>query len=637
MVRHGSILAVMATSTACCWTAISSTTGFVVSPPSTFHSTWQSAAVDCRLRQQRARAIPFAMCAKTNSDEEWTDFPPLPNDNNNNSPNNKDKKLGIDIGKMLDPMSPAEAASLKVAATEIINDAVAAGLDDLTSLRRELQQDLQRQGEQRAQQSQLVGQQAEAQLLTKIDQLTNDFLSSTQSSRTLTKAAAAADQAMTGRGLEVGAWGRVGSSTVPMSLLGSVSAAAAQQGATPSTSSTSSPKGILILADTTSDPYAKQLVEPLTTALQQQFAPTAQLPVTVYKPTATIPLGGDNAAAVVLFCTSFSDPTSVQAALDRILRTTLQTNGMVGQPPTQIVAISSLGTTRLEKVPYSFQNVMGGKLSKRRQMEEAVIRVARDRAARGGTTSAAATTTAIDYTICNLGELKADTKEPFQFRAGDAVDGTLAIDTAVTVLTQAICLQPSARNATLSCVGRLNMDANDSWQAILDDAFMRLDGPELLRFDLADNDKDYDQLVEYTKEWAELLAESGKGLTTPIRAEVPTTVSPTMGVKHQGAVKLLFLPTATGKNYVSKEDERKMAAETGTKASVQSPVVSRFRPSNDGGIEFVVEVTDSGNLRARAKRCNYADGVVVKELSEETILGSFRKCIEVWKKDHQQR
>jgi hypothetical protein len=633
----------VATSITCCWTAISFTTAFFVSPPSSIHSNWQraAAAAGCRLPQEQRFSrtrTPSALCETTFSDSEWTDFPPLPNDDNNNSntsPGGKEKKLGIDIGKMLDPMSPAEASLLKGAATEIINDAVAAGLDDLTTLRRELQQDLARQGEQRAQQSQAVGQQAEAQLLTKIDQLTNDFLDRTQSSRTLTKAAAAADQAMTGRGLEVGAWGRVGSATVAMSLLGSVSAAAAaEQGAmADASSSTSGPKGILILADTTSDPYAKQLVEPLITALQQQFASTAELPVTVYKPTATIPLGGDNAAAVLVFCTSFSDPTSVQAALDRILRTTLQGNGKVGQPPTQLVAISSLGTTRLEKVPYSFQNVMGGKLSKRRQMEEAVIRVAQDRAARGGATTAAA----MDYTICNLGELKADTKEPFQFRAGDAVDGTLAIDTAVTVLTQAICLQPSARNATLSCVGRLNMDDEASWKAILDDAFLRLDGPELLRFDLADNDKNYDQLVEYTKEWAELLAESGKGLTTPIRAEVPTAVSPTMGVKQQGAVKLLFLPTATGKNYVSKEDERKMAAETGSKAPVQSPVASRFRPSNDGGIEFVVEVTDGGNLRARAKRCNNGDGVVVKELSEETILSSFRKCIEVWKKDHQQR
>lgn len=586
------------------------------------------------------------MTAETGSTN-WNDFStPNEDDNSSNNKNNINfeqsgtKKLGIDIGRMLDPMSPNEAAELKTAATEIITDAIASGLDDIAALRSQLNTDIQNQVVRRAAASAANAQQAESQLLDKIDALTSQFRDSTADARSSTQLAAAADQASAGAGVELGAWGVLGTQTVlatsssspstGSSLLGSTNAAQHkhQKQQQEDSSHTSTPtngggEGIIVLADVASDPYAKQLLEPLTAALRQQFLPLV-LPVTIYKPTATIPLGGDNAAAVLLFCTSFSDPSSVQMVLDRLLRKTLQVGGAVGQPPTQLVAISTLGTCRLEKVPYSFQNVMGGKLAKRRQMEEAVIRTTRD-ATRNGDA-------ALDFTICHLGELKSDTKDSFQLRPGDSVDGVLAVDTAVAVLTQAICLQPAARNATFSCVGKLTMDEEST--AVLDDSFMRLDGPELLRFDLADTDKDYNQVVEYVKEWAKLLAETGKGLTTPIRAEMPSTSKPVIGVTRQSTAQLLFLPTATGKNYLSKEDERKISAESGSKSDANPPVVRNMKTSKDGGIEFVVEVTSNNNLRVRAKRCSYGNDVIIKELSEETILSNFRKSIEVWKKDH---
>ena len=50
-------------------------------------------------------------------------------------------------------------------------------------------------------------------------------------------------------------------------------------------------------------------------------------------------------------------------------------------------------------------------------------------------------------------------------------------------------------------------------------------------------------------------------------------------------------------------------------------------------IDVVVEITKSKELRLRARRCNYADDAVIKELSEETILKRLQDAIDIWKSD----
>lgn len=596
---------------------------------------------------QRSLVVTAQASSLASSNDDWTNVPEPPaNNNNDNSSSRKERKLGIDIGAMLDPLSEQEAADLKLAATEIINDTVASGLDDLSRLRRTMQQDLEAQRLASLQQSQRNAQQAEAQLLSKIDALTNDFLSSTASSRRATQWAASADQASSGQGVELGAWGTTASgAAVP--LMGSVDSRSSSANAATITTTTATTEKepqtnnnynrIAVLADTAADPYAKQLLEPLTAALQSLLGPNQELQVKVYKPTATVPLGGDNAAAILLFCTSFTDPSSVRNALDRLLRQTLPTTTATGgssggHPPTQIVAISTIGTERVEKMPYTLQNLMGnGKLDKRRQMEEAVVAAVTTRR-----TSSAAS---MDYAIVKLGELQNDCRGDFVLRAGDSLDGSLDLATAVTVLAQATAVQPFARNVTFSCVGKLALpDNSDQQQKFLDEAFLRLDGPELWRTEGAEVSsnvpRDYDPLVEYTREWAQLLAETGKGLTTPVRAEsVVNKNSMPPGVKRQEAVKLLFLPTSTGKYYRSKDEER----ETETTDVAAANRQNNPKSMKEGGLEFVVEVTETDALRVRVKRCNYGDDVIVKELSEETILSNFRKSIDVWTKDHQKR
>ena len=545
-------------------------------------------------------------------------------------------KLGIDLGPMLDPLTEQEAAELKAAATEIINESVAEGLDEIEKLRERMKREFERKKVAMAAASERNTARESAKLMSKIDALTDTFLENTELSRKATKLAAAADQAMEGRGVDLGAWGNLGGATVATgTLLGSVENAQQQvaKSTTVSGKSTDESTGmvetvqqqsnrIIVLADPSQDQYAKQLIDPLTVELQKSLP---SLQVDVFKPTATLPIGGNNAACALIFCGSFSDKSSVYKAMDRILRKTLQPGGAIGQPPTQLVAISTIGTERTNKMPYSLQNLMGGKLDQRRQIEESLINIVRQRAI----------DPALDYTICKFGELKGSVSEPFQLAFGDVLDGSTATDTAVTVLSQAIAFQPSARNTTLCCVGSLAESASN--QELLDDAFLKLDGPELLRTELVTSsdktDANFEPLAEYMREWADLLATTGKGLTTPIRAEVSSFSGRIPGVTRSASVKLLFLPTATGKNYLSR-DEEKDREKQGSSSAKPPPLK---KAPKEGGIEVLVEKTKDGAIRVRAKRCNYAEDAVIKELSEETILSRLRKSIDVWLKDHQIR
>jgi hypothetical protein len=226
----------------------------------------------------------------------------------------------------------------------------------------------------------------------------------------------------------------------------------------------------------------------------------------------------------------------------------------------------------------------------------------------------------------------------------DGVDGNLSVDTAVHVLAQAMLLQPSARNATLSVTGELPAIRDDQQQRILDDAFLKLDGPELMRIQVDKGDEKYESLVQYVTEWAEALSVEGK-LTTPIRMLPVDTIPERQrvtayhaGVQRIAAVQVLFLPTNTGKKYVSRQDEQrqqKAGAESG-RSKVSTKLPRDIRNAKEGGIEFTVEVLDDADatIRVRAKRCNYGDDAVIKELSEETILSRFRDSIDVWKKEY---
>jgi hypothetical protein len=147
------------------------------------------------------------------------------------------EKLGIDLN--LEPLTQEQAQQLKQDASQVISDAIDAGIQDIERLRSRMNREI--EASKRAMQlaSDLEAKQQSEQLLKKIDKLTNSFLSSNEQERKSTQLAAAANRAMegTGRGLEMGTWGVLNGRTVvagetaaaSSSLLGSVVNAVQQQ------------------------------------------------------------------------------------------------------------------------------------------------------------------------------------------------------------------------------------------------------------------------------------------------------------------------------------------------------------------------------------------------------------------------
>jgi hypothetical protein len=281
----------------------------------------------------------------------------------------------------------------------------------------------------------------------------------------------------------------------------------------------------------------------------------------------------------------------------------------------------------------------------------------------------------LDYTIIKMkeGEFVAGGNgggvSDFSLLPGDVLDDATSLETATQVILQAIAYQPPARNSTMSLSGSLPSSVlleqdpmsqefekqDDFWR----ETFACLDGPELWKTtvferkipdgssgELSDEIADYyDRLIEYLKEWANLLARKGKGLTTPIRAETDGELDPASMITpstirtllYQDGVRLLFLPTNTGKNYVSREEELRREQD-GTSRQSRSRRIAK-----EGGIDVVVEIVNMSSidgtsvplqqLRVRARRTNYAEGAVIKELSETTIVQRLEDAIEVFKTD----
>jgi hypothetical protein len=365
-----------------------------------------------------------------------------------------------------------------------------------------------------------------------------------------------------------------------------------------------------------------------------------------------MPLGGNNAACVIVFCTSLSQSSSLNSILDRLLRKTFQANNQIGTPPTQLVGISTLGTERSDKFPYSMQNMMGGKLDARRQLEEVLINTVRNRV----------TEPPLDFTLIKIKDDKFSSSsgdESLEIAPGDVLDKATSLETAAQTILQAVAYQPAARNATFSISGSMAFSSTedkdleyDTWQEL----FLPLDGPEIWRLDnfFAASDQNdpklkqlYELLVEYLKEWADLLASSGKGLTTPIWSShgflYNTRIMPQpRTILKQDGVQLLFLPTATGKNYMSRDEEMEGDKEPrggGSSSTTQASPKPR-KMAREGGIDVVIEVVtlpqqQESRLRVRARRCNYADDAVIKELSEATIVKRLEDAMNVWKKEQQ--
>ena len=383
-------------------------------------------------------------------------------------------------------------------------------------------------------------------------------------------------------------------------------------------------------------------------------------------------MGGNDAQCVIISATSLSNgQSSANNILSRILRRTISPGGgKVSKPPSHFVVISPIGTERLEKFPYSMNNMMSGnKLKKAREVEEVIISIVKGRLVADSSSGSGGTNgPSLDYTILKLGDIVNDDKLSnnnndglMNIAPGDSLDGKVGIDAAANTLFQSVVMRPTARNATLSVIGAMgdDMSSSSSSSSQWEDWFLRLDGPELWRCDglLGDVDTDtdtddvstvdrkFEELANYIDEWSGMFKDGAKGtgLTTPVSvllSRFDDDKGESSNIRSRYGVRLEFKQTNTGSAYKSKDEERQLESQrsgpvnTDT-SSNQQPIRSN-RQRREGGVEIIVEKTEDSNgkvdLRVRARRCNMDDNTVVKELSEETIVKKLAKAIEVWRK-----
>ena len=341
----------------------------------------------------------------------------------------------------------------------------------------------------------------------------------------------------------------------------------------------------------------------------------------------------------MIFASSLNDRSSLESLLGRILkRTAPVAGGAAGTPPSHVVIVSRLGTERTNKMPYSMQNLFGGKLDKVREIEQAVVAISRSRVE--------GRQPPLDYTIVKFGDVSSsdgDDGASVTLQPGDILDGYIGPNAAANVLIQAMAYQPYARNSTLCATGRVPMDASID-TATWNDMFLCLSGPELLRVNAGRGeeagegtvlDAKFEQLAQYVTEWSNAYEGSLKGtrLTTPVIVR-KSRKSPSKfdGVVAREGVRILFQTTNTGDRYKSASEERQEEKERGVsgskKTSSSTPIASKGR--KEGGVEVLVEKTTDGNIRVRARRCNMDPKTVVKEMSEEVIVKSLAKAVNAW-------
>ncbi|KAL7543888.1 hypothetical protein ACHAXR_013328 [Thalassiosira sp. AJA248-18] len=587
------------------------------------------------------------------------------------------KKLGINIGSQLPSLTPEEIADIKAQAQITLDAAIDSRLADIEDLRTELQTELAESRTRMETAAELNVQFEKQNLMEKVDRLTDDFLNKDKDFRESTRKVADADKlaGSMGRGVDWGSWGDVGDGAVvitgsgsggggggggPIKLLGSMDAARrrgqmlaadgeSEEGEFDEQPSAAVENRVLVVVDDKKDKASAPILDRLTTLLNEAF--DSNIIVDTYSPTSSnIPIGANNAQTAIIFASSLNDRSSLETLLGRILkRTAPVAGGTVGMPPSHVVIISALGTERTNKMPYSMQNLFGGKLDKLSEIEQGIAAISRSRIA--------GKQNPLDYTVVKFGDVSSDDKGDggggIEIQPGDVVDGEIGPNAAANVLLQAMAYQPYARNVTLCAAGSLSSGASVD-TATWNDKFLSLFGPELLRIEAGPgaatgNDSDdgaildskFEQLRQYVKQWSGAYEgdRKGTGLTTPVlvrKSRKPA--SEFDGVVARSGVRILFQTTNTGDRYKTASEERKDDKERnagGGSVAKKSPSPAKpvmTKAKKEGGVEVLVEKTTDGNIRVRARRCNMDNKTIVKEMSEVVIVKSLKKAVEAWVK-----
>ena len=153
------------------------------------------------------------------------------------------------------------------------------------------------------------------------------------------------------------------------------------------------------------------------------------------------------------------------------------------------------------------------------------------------------------------------------------------------------------------------------------------DGDLALFTKLGESDVQFNGLSDYLMKWAKLFETDpkGMGLTTPIRLLPSSNNIETTDVESFSGLRLVFQSTNTG--YKSKKEEDEKSNE------INNSKKKKKKEKLEGGVEVLVEKLISGTIQVRAKRCDFDEDTMIKEMSEETIIKELRKAIDVWKRE----
>lgn len=141
----------------------------------------------------------------------------------------------------------------------------------------------------------------------------------------------------------------------------------------------------------------------------------------------------------------------------------------------------------------------------------------------------------------------------------------------------------------------------------------------------------FDQLSEYIRLWADLFVDEktkgGMGLTTPVKI-FPSAVEAEEGVTASNGLRIVFQKTKTGASYSSTKEEKAAQGDDDGKKKKQK------KPKLEGGVEVLVEQLVTGAMIVRARRSDFDEDTLIKEMSEGKIVDELKKAMKVWTRDN---
>jgi len=166
-----------------------------------------------------------------------------------------------------------------------------------------------------------------------------------------------------------------------------------------------------------------------------------------------------------------------------------------------------------------------------------------------------------------------------------------------------------------------------------------------------DDDIAFTSLTNYIENWSKLFETDPKGmkLTTPVKVlpsiitaadatttttndEKDTTSSEDQSIAASNGIRLVFQNMDTA--YLSRKEEKEQERSPNKKEKEKEKL--------QGGVEILVEkmiVSDTNGkieLQVRARRCDFEEDTIIKEMSEETIVRELQLAIDIWKKKERQ-